>query len=481
MPHDWVIHGVPMAIECDGWWLVDPPGDGLGRPGRLNRRRSAALVLLVAAADLLFYRQTLGLSLAVFGLAVFAATSTHRPRPAALLVLVLSLLPVVDYVQPLSLAILLLGLPAALVLNQPAPLITTLALLAALPCRGVRDAWTGLRRLQPGLLPARTARQWLAAWAFPVGGTLVLLALLAAANPVLEDWLSWLTNLPLDPVEIALRASFWLGMALLLWPLLDPPPEPLRLGKLTLPASGLNAASVTRALILFNLLLGLQTLLDARYLWTGTAPHAMTLATYAHRGAYPLLATALLAGAFALAARPWVAERPMLKRLLLLWLAQNVLLTLSALYRLDLYVTAFGLTYLRIHAAIWMALVAAGLALTLTQIAAVRSNGWLLIRCTGLGLTTLYFCAFINFAGLIAQVNIAENKIDTGYLCALGPTAAAALPPLIPPEPAGRDPAVTCTFRRPEILGWRDWGFRNWLVLHNLHVQEAAHEDPRRG
>jgi len=220
----------------------------------------------------------------------------------------------------------------------------------------------------------------------------------------------------------------------------------------------------------------LQTLLDARYLWTGTAPAGMTLATYAHRGAYPLLATALLAGAFALAARPWLAERPLLKPLLLLWLAQNVLLTLSALYRLDLYVGAFGLTYLRAHAAIWMALVAAGLALTLTQIALQRSNGWLLIRCTVLGAATLYTCAFINFADIIVRVNLAENEIDVYYLCELGPTAAAAIPASIPGEEN-----IPCVITPPQITGWRDWGFRNWRVLHTLRGQEKAYEDPRRG
>ena len=124
-----------------------------------------------------------------------------------------------------------------------------------------------------------------------------------------------------------------------------------------------------------------------------------------------------------------------------------------------------------------MGLVAAGLALTLTQIAAARSNLWLLTRCTALGATTLYLCAFVNFAALIARVNVAEGKIDMVYLCTLGPTAAAEIPDALKWPPGDS----VCNFEIPRIDGWRDWGFRNWRVLRYLNQQEAPHEDPRRG
>ena len=63
-------------------------------------------------------------------------------------------------------------------------------------------------------------------------------------------------------------------------------------------------------------------------------------------------------GAFALVSRPFVEGRPWLRGLLGLWLAQNILLVVSALMRLDLYVDAFGLTRLRLAAVVWMGLVA---------------------------------------------------------------------------------------------------------------------------
>ena len=129
---------------------------------------------------------------------------------------------------------------------------------------------------------------------------------------------------------------------------------------------------MSRSLILFNALFALQSGLDLVYLWGGAAlPDGMSHAEYAHRGAYPLIVTALLAAGFVLIAmrRGGPAEQSRLIRpLVLAWIGQNVLLVISSIFRLDLYVAAFSLTYLRLAAFIWMGLVAAGLLLILIQI-----------------------------------------------------------------------------------------------------------------
>ena len=493
MPQDREIHGLPPALKRDGWWL-DADTPPRPHPTASRKRHLSALVLLILLADVLFWGQSAGLSLALFAVATVAATLAAPPRPLAVLVVIAAVLPVADHVQPLSLAILILGTAASIAMTRltavtlPATLMSTLALIGTIPWRAARD----LRDLAPTLAPGPALRRFGRAWAFPLGGALILVSLLTEANPILDGWLSGLADFPFDPGLWLRRALFWTGMAVVIWPLLVADPDPQRSPALPalslpgppLPGLGLNATSVGHALIAFNLILSLQTSLDARFLWTGApSPPGMTLAEYAHRGAYPLLATALLAGAFALAARPWLAERKWLKPLLILWLGQNILLTLSALYRLDLYVQSFGLTYLRVHAFIWMGLVAAGLALTLIQIAAAKPNLWLLIRCAAMATVTLYLCAFVNFADLIARVNVAEDKIDLRYLCDLGPTAAASIPKGLTGNqiPGGYDlDSRACTFTRPQIHGWRDWGFRNWLVLHNLAAQEGVHEDPRR-
>ena len=64
-----------------------------------------------------------------------------------------------------------------------------------------------------------------------------------------------------------------------------------------------GVATILRSLILFNLLFAVQTVLDMIYLWGNvTLPADISYASYAHRGAYPLILTALLAAGFVLAA-----------------------------------------------------------------------------------------------------------------------------------------------------------------------------------
>ena len=101
-------------------------------------------------------------------------------------------------------------------------------------------------------------------------------------------------------------------------------------GDLVLP--GISRASVTLSLIAFNALFALHNALDAAYL-SGFAqlPTGITLAEYAHRGAYPLIVTALLAALFVLVTlRPGssTAAAPLVRRLVTLWIAQNLVLVL---------------------------------------------------------------------------------------------------------------------------------------------------------
>ena len=154
----------------------------------------------------------------------------------------------------------------------------------------------------------------------------------------------------------------------------------------------------------------MQTGLDLAYLWGGLAlPNGMSHAEYAHRGAYPLIVTALLAAGFVLIAmRPGgPAEKSRLIRpLVLAWIGQNILLVISSIFRLDLYIAAFSLTYLRLAAFIWMGLVATGLALMLIQIIRGKSNSWL-FNANAISLAlVLYGCCFLNAPWLVAYYNV---------------------------------------------------------------------------
>lgn len=487
------IGGVPYCLMTDGWWLEegrvgDPTGDGEDTPVRPGRDpRLWLLAALVLLADLLFWREAPGLSVALFGLALMAAmTAVFAPRPRlgpAWSLGTVGLLPVVENLSLLSFVIAMLALLAfGAALAVPHPL-NAERLIAAVTRLGLRLFWfsaraacadlpVGVRALTGSDAPGRLAR----AWALPIAAGLLFLLLFADANPILSDLLErslafdWLTG------ELVARTLFWALVAYLCWPFLALD----RIGSLVGRAGTgagrapwsrpllINAASVGNSLMLFNLMFAAQSLSDVVYLWSGAAlPDGMTLAQYAHRGAYPLVLTALLAGLFALVARPFVQEDRRLLGLLALWLAQNAMLVAASLYRLDLYVDSYGLTYLRVAAAIWMGLVAGGLGLIFWQIARRNSSGWLIAQVTALAVVTLYGCCFVNFADMIARKNIAlylrgaTEELDCYYLWMLG---ANAVPAVRERWLAIEAQCLPFDFPDPQPRDWRDWGFRSWRI-----------------
>jgi hypothetical protein len=315
--------------------------------------------------------------------------------------------------------------------------------------------------------------------------------LFAQANPLIARWL--------DAIDLAIifdhlsfwRIAFWLIAASLVWPFVF-----MRLQRPSAPAKGatepavaqdagagissryLGMASILRSLILFNALFAVQTVLDLAFLWRGVAPEGMSYASYAHRGAYPLIVTALLAAAFVIIAlRPGSApsRSTLVRGLVYLWVAQNVMLVISSILRLDLYVDVYSLTYWRISAFVWMVLVAIGLVLIVARIALDRSTAWL-IRANLVALAlTLYACAYVNFAGLIADYNLRHSAevrktgyaLDRSYTMRLGPHAIPALDTYLALKP--RDASTL-----QGILDWRrrmvaeltekliDWRARNY-------------------
>ena len=83
---------------------------------------------------------------------------------------------------------------------------------------------------------------------------------------------------------------------------------------------------------------------------------------------------------------------------------------ISSIFRLDLYVAAYSLTYLRLAAFIWMGLVATGLVLMLIQIKLRKPNSWLIsANAVSLALV-LYGCCFINAPRLIAAYNVEHSR-----------------------------------------------------------------------
>jgi hypothetical protein len=456
----------------------------------------------IALADWLFYGWPIGVSLALFfavlGVVAVAGNGVHaayKRRIVVAVAFVAGLLALVEEVSILS--VIVSGLATALF----ALVITTrersswrlylldavLALLRG-PFQLAGDLFDALLRLK------QRAPEWLTmgsliAWIVPLFVFAVFLGLIAAANPLVEHRLM---QIDLDHVDPQ-RTLFWILIACAVWPLIyrrirrsvwkNKPVAAVVSGP-SEPGHLLGVQAMLRSLVLFNALFALQTGLDLVYLWGGVAlPDGMNYAEYAHRGAYPLIATALLAAGFVLIAmRPGgpAEQSRLIRPLVLAWTGQNVLLVISSMLRLDLYVGVYALTYLRLAALIWMGLVAAGLLLMLIQIGLNKPVSWLVNANAATLALVLYGCCFVNAPWVVASYNVDHcrevggtgPRLDLAYIASLGRQALPALErhrkeiPALLVDMDLRFPRARDSFARPE--NWRAWGFRAWRLQRYL-------------
>lgn len=282
-----------------------------------------------------------------------------------------------------------------------------------------------------------TASAVAAMLALPVAMGAIFVALFASANPLIAHAFAAIRLPSIGEV------AFWLAMLALFWPAFRPSRWATRIvtalpdTEVTLP--GASMPSVLIALGLFNAIFAIENGLDIAFLWSGASlPAGTTMAEYAHQGAYPLIVTAILACVFVLATlKPGsaTAANPTIRRLVTLWVGQNILLVASSILRTCDYVQAFSLTQLRIAALIWMGLVALGLALILWRMLTGRSARWL-INVNALAATiVLAVSTVVDWASVAAIWNVRHARevrstgpaLDLCYLDRLGPSALPAL------------------------------------------------------
>lgn len=485
-----IFRGVPLSMRQDGWWL-DAPKPEVTDQRQMRRKRdglkAGLLLALIACADVLVWNVFPALSFALLaGLIVLVGLALAWPRlsPRARIGIaagaVLSVLPLIELVQPLSVLIALCGMSvccAALAGLARCDLLRGAARVWWVgPVLSARSAVTGARHLGDIRAGRIDTRALVMGWALPLGATVLFALLLIGANPVLDRALSQLAQWQ-PPAPNMWRLWFWAFVAAAIWPVLvaRSMAERLRarpIERATVRREGIiNAGSVARSLVAFNALFAVQTGMDILFLYGNAGlPEGISAATYAHRGAYPLLATALLAGLFAVLARPHLAGRPVVRWLMLLWLVQTLALVAASVWRLETYVDIYGLTRLRLAAYVWMGLVAVGLGIVVAQIWRDKPALWMMTRSGVLGAVTLYACAFVNFDGMIAQHNLTRPvQQDTFALCRL---SEGALPAMA--RHWTSDPVATCRaqhYTYPHLLqpnDWREWGFRNWRVRRSL-------------
>ncbi len=472
-------------------------------PTRWLVRHAAMAAALVALGDWLFYDAVFpGLSLALFLAACgFAAMIANPVRARGLLrfgALAAFALAVLAIVEDLSWVSFFLASGAALlfvlIMVSGDVSVWPRQLRRALGLPFLGGFWLLGDVLRARKLTLRKHRSvWrlaaLTVWVTPVLLSIVFLCLFASANPLIDDWVLLLDPRRMLDLLSVLRVFFWLSIASLVWPFIHMR-RARRLAKAT-PNSPSTAnsdldvlfggAAVLRSLIMFNALFAVQTSLDVAYLWGGLAlPHGLTYAAYAHRGAYPLIATALLGAVFVLIAmRPGgpADYSPWIRPLVLLWVAQNFLLVLSSMFRTGLYVAAYSMSELRLAATIWMGLVAVGLILIVIQIFQRKSNTWLLNANAAAAAIVLYASCFVNFPYIVANYNVehclettgAGPALDLHYLFSLGGQA-------MPAYDVFRR-AQSSSWEHPEweqrrseaqeslaSMGWRNWSYRQWRL-----------------
>ena len=459
--------------------------------------KAAVAAAFVVLADQLFFAHRPGATVGVFALIGIAGVWLARPGllrdPRAAVALVLAAL----------LALAMVDRPSLLVWGLYA-LAVTVAVLSARVARGepgwrwgqrlvihVAVAAVGplidlvrklLARRRRGMARTGSIMKAVALIAVPLWGGLVFLALFAAANPLISDALSRLRP-PALSVETVVRTIFCSLVAVSAWAALRPR---WRRKLLSLPSlgeralPGVSTASVTLSLIVFNVLFALQNALDIAFLWSGAPlPGGMTLASYAHRGAWSLILTALLAGTFVLITlRPGseTANRPVVRALVMVWVEQNMLLVASRLLRTVDYVEVFSLTRLRLAAMIWMVLVGVGLLLICWRLMRNLSGHWLITANLLTTLTVLAGVGTVNLGPAVAAWNVrhaaeVDGKgayLDLCYMRKLGPAGLVSLAELeqATQEPLFKARIASARWQAQQTVmdrqaHWRGWTWRD--------------------
>ena len=243
--------------------------------------------------------------------------------------------------------------------------------------------------------------------------------LLADANPLIELALNsislqWLVNL--IPV-----AFFWASLFSLICVLgisvgmgLRPDFGDGLLAK-KLPGVGLiGHSSVLFTLLAMNGLFLVENLTDAAVLWSGRGlPEHMTYAEYAHRGAYALIFTSILAAAlinFVMRPGSDNERSPLLRALTFGWIGQNLILAASTIIRVMNYVDAYGWTFMRLSALVWLGLVATGFCLIAFRLWQRRDSIWLMEANTWAVIISLLVTGPFDFDA------ITRNWNDTHWL-----------------------------------------------------------------
>ena len=248
--------------------------------------------------------------------------------------------------------------------------------------------------------------------------------LLGAVLPDLgaETVTRWVFLLPLMVAVISAAAYLW-GAPPRTTDLDEPRYRPVRRAEWLVPLTALvllfGAFVAVQATVLFG---------GARHVLTTAG---LTYAEYARAGFWQLLVVTgltllVLAGAVRWAPRAGARDRTLVRVLLGLLAGLTLLIVASALYRMNTYADAYGLTRLRVlvfACELWL-----GAVFVLVLIAGIRLRApWLPRAVVAAGVVALLGLAALDPDRMVAEHNLDRGTVDAAYLADLSADAVPAL------------------------------------------------------
>jgi hypothetical protein len=180
--------------------------------------------------------------------------------------------------------------------------------------------------------------------------------------------------------------------------------------------------SGTLLFILLNMLLLIVNVLDSNFIFHDrTLPAGVTHSQFVHQNTDMLIVSILIAIIIILfyfrGAINFSAKSKTIKLLAYAWVIQNAFIVLSTIFKNNMYVLEYGLTYKRIGVYVYLMLTFIGLVTTFIKIRNKKTNAYL-FRVNGwLFYGVLIITAFINWDNMITEFNFHKAKhVEQDYL-----------------------------------------------------------------
>ena len=172
-----------------------------------------------------------------------------------------------------------------------------------------------------------------------------------------------------------------------------------------------NTAGIV-LLFMLNALIFIFNYVDVTHIWFGFQWNGDFLKEFVHEGTWILLFSVFISAAIALYFfhnnLNFFSKNKLLKRLTVLWIAQNLVMVVSVAIRNFYYINYFGLAYKRIAVLFFLVLVAIGLITIIIKILRLKSS-YFLWRTNGFSLLlVLTVSALFNWDILITKHNFAH-------------------------------------------------------------------------